>query len=365
MDGKKRPLAVCVTFALALAAGFLLCVLLPKEEYSLSERRRLAPMPKLSAQELWSGRFMSGFESYAVDAFPYREGFRRIKALTATKVFQRGDNHGVYETNGYLAAMEYPLDEASLDRALLRFRYIQETYLGEGNQAFLSIIPDKGCFLAPLSGHLSLDYEEIEKMAAEKADFAEYIKISDLLEEEDYYRTDTHWRQERIVDVARRLAKGMGVQSLGAYTVHTQTEEFYGVYYGQAALPVSPDTIRYLTWEGMEEYRIYDFQNNRELSMYDLTAAKGRDPYEMFLSGSLSLITIENPRAKTGKKLVLFRDSFGSSLAPLLAVGYDTIILADIRYIPPDHISRYVDLSDCDMLFLYSTLVLNHSDTIK
>ncbi|MCI8281010.1 MAG: hypothetical protein HFI76_04800 [Lachnospiraceae bacterium] len=365
MDGKKNSLAVCMVFAVALAGGFLLCMLLPKEEYSLSERRRLAPMPEWSAEDLWSGRFMSRFEDYAVDGFPFREAFRRVKALTATRVFQRQDNHGVYETGGYLAAFEYPLKEDSLERALGRFRYIQETYLGEGNQAFLSVIPDKGCFLAPRSGRPCLDYGEMEKIASEKADFAEYIKISDLLEAEDYYRTDTHWRQEKLIDVARRLAEGMGTKSLEDYTVHTLEEDFYGVYYGQAALPASPDTIQYLTWEGMEECQVYDFQNSREMSMYDLEKAKGRDPYEMFLSGSLSLIIIENPGAKTGKKLALFRDSFGSSLAPLLAVGYDTIILADIRYIHPDHISRYVDLSDCDMLFLYSTLVLNHSDTIK
>ena len=35
---------------------------------------------------------------------------------------------------------------------------------------------------------------------ANLADFAEYISISDLLERDDYYKTDTHWRQEKITD---------------------------------------------------------------------------------------------------------------------------------------------------------------------
>ena len=85
----------------------------------------------------------------------------------------------------------------------------------------------------------------------------------------------------------------------------------------------------------------------------------------MFLSGSLSLLTIKNPHARTGKKLVLFRDSFGSSIAPLLISGYAQIDLVDIRYIHPDHLGRYIDFDACDVLFLYSTLVLNHSDAIK
>ena len=38
----------------------------------------------------------------------------------------------------------------------------------------------------------------------------------------------------------------------------------------------------------------------------------------MFLSGSKSLLTITNPSADTDRELVIFRDSFASSLAPLL-----------------------------------------------
>ena len=85
----------------------------------------------------------------------------------------------------------------------------------------------------------------------------------------------------------------------------------------------------------------------------------------MFLSGSLSLLTIENPNTRTDKKLIMFRDSFGSSIAPLLISGYSQITLVDIRYIHPDYLGQFVDFESCDVLFLYSTLVLNHSDTIK
>ena len=96
-----------------------------------------------------------------------------------------------------------------------------------------------------------------------------------------------------------------------------------------------------------------------------MEAASGRDPYEMFLSGSLSLLTIENPKGEKGKKLIVFRDSFGSSIAPLLISGYEQITLVDIRYIPREHLGRYIDFTGCDVLFLYSTMVLNHSETLR
>ena len=71
------------------------------------------------------------------------------------------------------------------------------------------------------------------------------------------------------------------------------------------------------------------------------------------------MLRLENPNATTDRELILFRDSFGSSLAPLLAEDYAAIILIDIRYIPPQQLGKYVDFAGKDVLFLYSSLVLN------
>lgn len=370
MDTEKKDRLMCILFALLFAGGFLLCLFLPKNKYSESERRMLSPMPELSVQGIWSGRFMSGFEDYAVDSFPFRGFLRSVKALTAFHVFSRQDNNGIYVSEGYLASMEYPMDEASLARAAERFRYICGKYLTEDNQVYLSVIPDKNCFLAKESGHLSMDYADFEKQMEERADFAQYISISDLLEREDFYKTDTHWRQERIMDVVRRLALAMGTTLSGEYETHRLGQDFYGAYYGQAALPFAPDELLYVTGEDIRGCQVYDWQNQREIPVYDVAGfdgpgAAGRDLYEIFLSGPLSLLTVKNPNAGTDKRLVMFRDSFGSSIAPLLASGYAQIDLVDIRYIHPDHLGQFIDFDGCDVLFLYSTLVLNHSDTMK
>ena len=93
--------------------------------------------------------------------------------------------------------------------------------------------------------------------------------------------------------------------------------------------------------------------------------AQGKDPYEMFLSGPKSLMTIENPGAAAGKRLIIFRDSFGSSVAPLLIEGYGEITLVDIRYLSSDMLGNFIDFDNSDVLFLYSTLVLNNSVTLK
>ena len=89
------------------------------------------------------------------------------------------------------------------------------------------------------------------------------------------------------------------------------------------------------------------------------------DHYDIFLSGAVSLIKITNPMGDEGKRLIVFRDSFGSSLTPLLMSGYSEITLIDTRYINPVMMSRYVEFTNQDVLFLQSTLVLNDSSEIK
>ena len=64
-------------------------------------------------------------------------------------------------------------------------------------------------------------------------------------------------------------------------------------------------------------------------------------------------------------RLILFRDSFGSSLIPLLTEGYSRITILDTRYIIPDLLGNFAEFENADVLFLYSTSILNQSSTLR
>ena len=85
---------------------------------------------------------------------------------------------------------------------------------------------------------------------------------------------------------------------------------------------MEPDHLTYLTSDLLDACTVYNYETGKTGPIYDLAKGAGKDPYELFLSGSVSLLTIENPNADTDRELVIFRDSFGSSLAPLLVPGY-------------------------------------------
>jgi hypothetical protein len=366
MANKTKHIVITFVMVAFFISVSLFAWLKPADDFSLSERRKLSQFPELSLKTIVSGDFMSSFENYTLDQFPLRDKFRTLKALVVLNVFNQRANNDIYVVDGHASKIEYPLNEDSVKRAGERFQYVYEKYLKDTNtKNYISIIPDKNYFLAEKNGYLSVDYEKMISLLKENTDFLKYIDITKDLEISDFYKTDTHWREENIVDVAEKIGNEMGTDVKAEYKEKTLDVDFYGVYYGQSALPLEAEKIKYLTNDVLESCKVFDYQSNKEISVYDMEKAQGKDPYEMFLGGPLSLVTIENENAQTDKELIIFRDSFGSSVAPLLLEGYKKITLVDIRYIHPDMLEKYVEFNNQDVLFLYSTMVLNNSETIK
>lgn len=366
MTVKIKNILLVVMTAVFLCGFSLWAFLKPDETVSASERRALAGFPSVSRESVFSGAFMEDFEKYTLDQFPLRDRFRTLKAVVSLYILGQKDNNGIYVKDGFASKLDAPLDMDSVEYAASRFRFVYDRYLaGKDVKVYLSVVPDKNYFMAEKYGYPAIDYEKMISEMKSRMDFAEYIGIAQLLELSDYYGTDTHWRQERITDVAKRLASEMGVSLSAQYTVKQLDTPFYGVYCGQSALPLPPDDLYYLENEDLNDCKVYDFETGTYIPVYDPGKAEGNDPYEMFLSGSKSLLAIENPNADTDKELVVFRDSFGSSIAPLLAEGYAKTTLADIRYLQPALLGRFMEFTDQDVLFLYSTSVLNNSVTIK
>lgn len=344
----------------------------PTDDYSVSERRALKKMPQINIQNIISGNFSKNFEEYSLDQFPLRNEFRKIKAFNEFNFLNKSTNNNVYSKNEYLGKLEYPQNSVSIKNANNRINYIYEKYLTENNtKVFISVVPDKNYFLINNdNNYLSINYDEFINEFKNgnkyiKNNEIKYIDIFSLLSLDSFYRTDTHWKQEALLPVAEKISKEMGVELKAQYETKTLDNDFYGVYYGQYGLPTKPDEIKYLDNEILTNVTVFNHENQKQISVYDMDKAYGNDPYEMFLSGPISLITIENEKSSTEKELIIFRDSFASSLAPLFVEGYKKITLIDTRYIHPNTLESFVDFKNSDVLFLYSTSVLNNSETFK
>ena len=357
---KYTGLALVAALWLGLAAFAWLS---PARAVSDAERRPLAQFPGLTAQEVLSGGFSSDFADYAVDQFPLRDSFRSLKAALSYYVFCQKDNNGIYLTGSTAAKMEYPLNEASLRNAAGRFNALYETYLKDAAKVHFAVIPDKGYYLAEQTGHLTLDQQVLTQTLKQALPWAQFFSLEDSLTADSYYPTDTHWRQEALTPVLERIREVLGLEGSVSFTSNTLPEPFYGVYLGQAALPLEPDRITYLTWEGWEDCTVWSLDTGKTTPIYDPEKRTSADLYDFFLSGGMALQVIENPHAEG--ELIVFRDSFGSSLVPLLVPHFGKITLIDTRYIHPALLESYVNFEGKQVLMLYSTLLLNSSGALR
>ena len=314
-------------------------------------------------KDVFSGDYFDDLEEYLLDQFPLRDGFRSLKANFQYKVLGMQANNGIYYVDGHLSKLEYPFKPTQAQLAIDKWNAIIDSH-PQMNKAYYALIPDKNYFLAQANGYPAMDYDALLQQAQDI--HAEYIDIFPYLTIDDYYATDSHWRQEKIVDVAQALATAMGttVDGMDAYTAESR-EDFRGVYHGQSALNLPGETLTVLHSDVTNAATAYSVEYDVEMPVYDWYNYEAPDPYDVYLAGAEALVTIDNPLQENGRHLIVLRDSFGSSITPLLLSGYSHVTLVDIRYMSSALLDTYVDFTDADVLFLYCTSMFNAGATLK
>lgn len=366
MSDKKKAYLRLLPVALLFVALCVFAWVKSADDFSLSERRPLAQMPALKGDEVLSGDFMVDFEDYATDQFPLREPFRKLQSFLQFYLLGQKDVNDIYIAEGSAAKIEDPVNDKWVQTNAQKIEGIFENYFApSGSKAYFALIPDKNFYLAEKHGYPGMDYPHLLALLKEHTDFAQWIDLTGTLQIEDYYTTDSHWRQERIHETAQALADAMGVDISQVYTENLAREDFSGVYAGQSALPLKPETMIYLTSDELNGATLFDYETQKTNGLYDLEELWGRDPYDLYLSGAAALQVIENPAETSGRELVLFRDSFGSSMAPLLVPGYSKITLVDLRYFSSALLEQYVPANGQDVLFLYSPGIMNSTNLLK
>lgn len=363
---------VSVLFALLIASGFFLQIFLPDKSVSYEERRSLVQFPSVSAPSVLDGRWMAQFDKYVADQFPGREKLRTLKNGTELFVFGKQDVSGIYEKDGGLYANAVPSEMAVAGFA--QKLALLGAAMPEAMHIYYAVIPDKSAMIdAGLHPVYKTDdvYDAISEAFCSTGKKAQPLHFEQLLSSEDFYKTDIHWRQEKLWPVVSYLAEMMrfsGTEDIEAVQRQFSRQSyapFYGAYYGQYALPIKPDELYYLTGDVLDAVKVTDKTTGEALSVYSTDRLGAIDSYDVFLNGAAACIELENDKSLSDKELILFRDSYGSALAPLLSPFYKKITMIDLRYMPSAMIDDFVTYEDQDVLFLYSAMLANQSGLLK
>jgi hypothetical protein len=360
-----------IIFIGVLACIGIVNVLIPDKPVSTSERRPLTQAATLLTEN---------FEDYFLDQFVFRDQLRGVKSLVDFYVFQKKDIHEIYIEKGHAFQLQNPYNSSSTERF---FDYVLELkkLLPKNSRFVVGVIPDKSYYFSK-KGYPSFDYDQLitdlqQGIFSQSSDTLTLVDLSKSLDLSDYYHTDLHWKQESLEEVVFQLLDQFDPSKISQKDLELLFNnekitypDFYGGYFSRAPLFLAKEDLTYITTPLTQSSTVTIFESmDRPIDykgVYDTSALGAIDSYNVFLYGPKSVITIDTHQS-THRHLLLFRDSFGSSLAPLLLDYYDTITLIDLRYISPKLALSLIDSVDetTDVLMLYSAQIVNNSLLLK
>ena len=346
-----------IVFIVYISLFSLVSIILPDKEISNSERRKLKEFPKAEFDSEW----ISKLDGYLLDHVVLRDEFRGLKAFYNYKILKKHDNNGIYLKDNYIFKSSYPTNKESINNFILKVNKLSNNF-SINNNVYMMIIPDKNYYLES-NDFLNIDYDYIYKEVKRRG--FKNIEVRDLLELSDYYETDTHWRQENLDKIIKRMSMILDFEYEKINYKKNVYDNFYGVYYGESAINRNPEELVYLTSDLFKDVSVKYLENDKLSGVYNEDKLKGLDSYDVYLDGASSFIEITNNNSSSGKELIIFRDSFGSSLSPLLVNYYKKITIIDNRYISSKYFKELVEFNNQDILFMYSTLLINDSGSLK
>lgn len=192
-----------------------------------------------------------------------------------------------------------------------------------------------------------------------------YSEIAAHTDEYIYLRTDHHWSQRGAYYGYSALVKAMGETppSIDSdYTVKTK-EGFVGSLYSytnDATLKNSPEIFTYYMpkTEYTTYYYAYDTLASKGASSLFYELAEGSNCYGMFVGGD-AIHSKTVTKNNTGRKICVFKESYGNALIPFLVDSFDEIYVIDIRYFGRNAVSYIKENGITDVLFINNIFAAN------
>ncbi len=346
-------------FGLVILLVPLYWLLFPRKTFSESERRYLSEPPKLSAASLKNWAFDDAVETYLADQLPARDALVGLDAYTVLLSGRQVSREIWVDREGYL--VEAPIDVApeQIDKRLKRMAALGER---TGLPVYVMAVPSTGyvhrAALPQALGELYRDEEILQRIY--DAPGVVPVALADTFLQEGqswYYRTDHHWTGPGAYAAYRLFMAAAGHEALpyDGYYHHT-VDGYVGSTRSRSALWLAkPDTLT--VDEPMDTPVTVTFSDDDKVcgSLFFYDHLSEYDWYPLFLDGNHPVTVVENGRAPAdAPTLMLVKDSFGNTLAPLLAPSYKKIVLVDPRYYRGSVADLCGEYGADEVLFCYS-----------
>lgn len=355
---------------LAVLIGVLVWMLVaPDKAFSERENRNLASFPEITIERVFSGEFMSEFETYLTDQFPVRDVCIQLKTLVLRITGQRLINDYYLAEGGYLIPEESAYNREKTQELLAQINRFAEEQ-DKVNMSFLlaptakSIYEDRLPYTAA-SSELQV-MEDVRETLSKKIN---YVDVYDVLHERKemgmYYKTDHHWTTRAAFTAFMEYAKSIGIETdSGDYAFYSVTNDFQGTCASGSGIYENSDVVEICVPLNSEGTYVVNYieEMRKTASLFESEKLEIKDKYQVFMGGNHAQVEIKT-NAGTGRNLLLIKDSYGNCMVPMLTPHFDRIVVVDPRYFSGDIYEVMMTNKVNEVLFLYNvnSLVTDNS----
>lgn len=354
----KEKIFSCL-FVIFLTLVGILNVVIPDKQISNTERRKLKQFPTLNINTILNGDFFDNLEEYNLDQMLLRDDFKLINNYVNKNIFKMFEQNNLIVDNNSIYKINYKIKENNILTFTKKINRVVSDF--KNSNIYLAVIPDKSYYLS--DNYLKLDYDRFNNILKDNLNI-EIIDLSNTLDNNSYYLTDIHIKQDKWNKVISELGQKYNFEINTNFNKKTILN-FKGSLSNELGISKISDNLDYYTSIYTDSSNVKHLEYPNIINIYDLSKIEGVDYYDIYLSGASSYIEINNPLINNNKELIIFRDSFASSLTPLLLEAYEKITLIDLRYIDYDIIKQYLNFENKDVLFIYNVDLINNSGSIK
>lgn len=356
MKPKLDEILITGAFCGFLAAMSLAYLLLPKAEFSETEKRYLAEVPELSWERIASGEFGEDVETYMADHIPGRDFFVGLNAYVDL-LTGRQTADDIYMTwDGRLVEAPVAWNESAARKNMDKINAFAQKL---GQDVDLLIVPSAGWAAQEQIAGVAAPYSDDTMIGSIYAMAGEGIRTLNLTghfsDPTLYYRTDHHWTSRGAYDAYEAYMRSLNrpYREREDFTVET-VEGFYGSTYSRAALWLNqPESLE--LWAGSTGITVRNGESDTvHEGIFYRERLEETDKYTVYLDGNHSVVRIHNPNAAGTGKLLVIRDSYSNCLGGFLAESYEEVVLVDLRYYRSSISALYEAEGFADVLVCYS-----------
>lgn len=392
----------------------ILFFLLSKDKISMDEKRSLCPIPSFGFNQYKSGTFTDSLDLYYSDNFVFRNSLISIAGIIKenkgykgedikyftnqnaenkkgginTNLLNKNDtinpadsmnqNDGPYESiKSVVVCNKRAIQCFGGSRiSANNFAKLVKQYKNEFSNSVnihCMAIPIGGDFYLPNAINKKREKEFIDYLYSVLAPDANCIKAYEELQKhtKEYiqFNTDHHWTGLGAYYAYEAFCKSAGLNCLPInYFTRKVIPEFLGTlyYYTRSSeLKENKDSVVYFKVPFATQTYMYKsgIENGAPSQLY-YERASGGNSYGVFLGSDYPMMRCITPN-KNGKKIIIFKDSYGNAFSPYLTTNFEEVIILDYRYFKGSVKNIVTKYGVTDILFAHNVYVLNSSFAIK